>query len=128
MSPIWYIIIPLYLACWILVPIAAVWAMAIWLGSETKFEAPRWRSYLATGAFGLGGLSVLLWFFLAIWAFLRGGFRFYDPVLLRSYGIGLLLGLGGFITSLPGKGKLRWPACFVSFAMVFMWLIAASME
>jgi hypothetical protein len=70
----------------------------------------------------------MLWFALVAWAVARGGFPFYDPVLLRCYGIGLLLGLGGFVTSLPGKGKLRWPACFISFAMVFMWFVAASGE
>jgi len=55
-------------------------------------------------------------------------FLHYDPFLLRCYAVGLLLGLIGFVLSLPGKGKLRWPACLISFAMVFMWLVAASME
>ena len=128
MTPIWYAIIPLYLSAWVVVPATLVWALRRWWKSQPRFELPAWRSYLAFGAFSLGGLSVVLWILLVIWAFARGGFRFYDPLLLRCYGIGLLLGLGGFVCSLPSKGKLRWPACFISFAMVFMWFVAASME
>ena len=128
MSPIWYLIITLYPACWVLVPVAAVWAIRRWRKSESKLETPRWRSLLAFVAFGMGGVSALLWFALAFWAVAIRPFPFYDPFLLRCYGVGLLLGLVGFILGLPGKGKLRWPACFISFAMVFMWFVTASME
>jgi hypothetical protein len=83
---------------------------------------------LALMAFGFGGLSLLLWLALILWALFHGGFRYYDPFLLRCYGVGLLLGLGGLVLSLPGKGKLRWPACFISSAMMFLWFVAASME
>jgi hypothetical protein len=79
-------------------------------------------------AFSVGGLSVVLWYFLVAWAVLRGGFRYYDPFVLRCYAVGMLLGLGGIVLGLPGKGKLRWPACLISFAMVLMWFVAASME
>jgi hypothetical protein len=120
-------VIPLYLLCWVLVPVTLGWALRRWWKSEPRFELPLWRSQLAFAAFSLGGLSVMLWFVLVIWARLRG-FRHYDPILLRSYGVGLLLGLGGFASSILGKGKLRWPACLISFAMVFMWFVAASME
>jgi hypothetical protein len=122
------VLIPIYLICWVLVPGTFGWALRRWWKSVPRFELPIWRSRLALGAFSLGGLSVLLWFFLVIWAVARGGFRYYDPILLRCYGVGLLLGLGGFVLGLPGKGKLRWPACLISFAMVFMWFVAASME
>jgi hypothetical protein len=128
MNVVNYVILPLYLLGWVLVPVTVAWAIRRWWKSEPRFELPAWRSYLALTAFSLGGLPVLLWFVLVIWAVSRGGFRFYDPTLLRSYGIGLLLGLGGFVASLAGKGKLRWPACFISFAMVFMWFVAASGE
>ena len=120
MSLVWSIIIPLYLLCWVLIPVGAIWASQRWWKSEPKFEPPKWRSCLAFSAFSLGGLSVLLWFALAAFALLRGGFRFYDSFLLRCFGIGLILGLAGFAFSLPGKGKLRWPACFISFSMMFV--------
>ena len=122
------LIVALYVICWLLVPIALAWAFIRWWRSNPRFVMPQWRSRLALAAFVTGGLSVLLWIFLAFWARLRGGFRYYDPILLRCYGIGLILGFTGFISSLPAKGKLRWPACFISGAMVFMWLVAASME
>jgi len=69
-----------------------------------------------------------LWFALALWSLATGGFRHYDPFLLRSYAVGLLLGLVGFALGLPGKGRLRWPACLISLEMVFMWFVTASME
>jgi hypothetical protein len=83
---------------------------------------------LAFGAFAVSTLSLFLWITVAIWAVFRGGFRYYDPVLLRCYGIGFLLGALGFFASFPGKGKLRWPACFLSFLMAALWVIAASSE
>ena len=121
------IIVPFYVLGWLLVPVTIGWAILRWWASESKFESPQWRSSLAFGAFGLGGASALLYFVLVLWAVIKP-FRFYDPFLLRCYGVGLLLGLVGFLLSLPGKGKLRWPACFISFAMAFMWFVAASME
>src|SRR5215472_12588409 len=128
LSPVWYIIIPLYLVCWVLVPAAVVWAIRRWRKSESKFEPPRWRSALALAAFSLGGASALLWVVLALWSIVIRPFPFYDPFLLGCYRVGLLLGLVGFVLGLPGKGKLRWPGCFISFATVFMWFVTASME
>jgi len=122
------VIIPLYLLCWVLVPVTLGWALNRWRKSTQRFQTPEWRSRLAVAAFSLGGLSALLWFVIVIWALVGGGFRYYDPILLRSFGLGLLLSLGGFVLSLPAKGKLRWPGCIISCAMVFMWLVAASME
>ena len=81
---------------------------------------------MALAGFSLGGLSVVLWFVVVIWALARG-FRYYDPILLRCYSVGLLLGLSGFVLGLLSKGKLRWPACFISFAMLLIWFVLASM-
>ena len=113
----------------IIIPAALlVLALQHWSELVPKFEHPLWRSYTAFVAFCLSSVSVLLWVFMDVWALFRGGFPKYDPVLLRMYAFGALLGLAGFVTSLPGKGKLRWPVCFVSFAMLFMWFAAAVME
>ena len=121
-------LIALYVAGWVLIPVTLAWTLARWFRSSPRFEMPKWRSRLAFVAFMIGGLSAALYVLLILWALLRGGFAYYDPALLRSYGIGLLLGLAGFALSLPAKGKLRWPACAISAAMMFMWLVAASME
>jgi len=122
------VVITLYLICWVIVPVTVGLALRSWWKSEPRWELPLWRSRLAFAAFSLGALSVVLWFVLLIWARVGGGFPFYDRVLLRCYGLGLLLGLGGFVLSLPSKGKLRWPACFISFAVVFMWIVTSSFE
>jgi hypothetical protein len=122
------VLIALYLISWITVPVGLAWTIWIWQRSSPKIESPKWRSYLGLGAFSAAGISALLFLFLAIGARVRGGFRFYNPVLLRCYGLGCILGAGGFLLSLLGKGKVRWPACVISFAMMFMWLVAASGE
>ena len=105
-----------------------VWAFQRWIHTKPMFERPHWRSYTAFAAFTLGSASVLLWIFVGLWALVRGGFPYYDPVLLRMYGLGALLGLAGFVISFPGKGKLRWPACGIAGLMTFLWIAAATAE
>ena len=105
-----------------------VWAVHRWVHSKPMFELPHWRSYTAFAAFSLGGTSVLLWVFLFAWSLVRGGFPFYDPILLSAYRWGLLLSLAGLVISFPGKGKLRWPACGLSSLMLFLWFMAAEGE
>ncbi len=83
---------------------------------------------MAFAAFSVSGLSVALWFVLATWALVHGGIPALDPTLRRCYSAGKLLGLIGIGFALPGNGKLRWPACFISFAMVVMWLEASFVE
>jgi hypothetical protein len=122
------ILIGLYLISWIAVPVGLACTIWTWWRSSPKVESPKWRSYLGLAAFSLAGISALLFPFLAIWARVRGGFPFYDPVLLRCYGLGFILGAGGFLLSLLGKGKVRWPACVISFAMMFIWLMASTAE
>jgi hypothetical protein len=113
---------------WGLVSVTLVWALRRWWKSGLRWELPVWRSRLAFAAFSLSGLSVALWFVLAIWSLTRGGIPALDPTLRHCYSAGELLGLGGFVLGLPGAGKLKWPACCISFAMVFMWLSASFFE
>jgi len=105
-----------------------IWAIWRWAQTSPRFCRPVWRSYAAFVAICLAGVSSLLWLILSVWARVRGGFPFYDPVVLRFYRWGLLLGLAGFVSSLPGKGKLRWPACGLSALMTFLWFGAALSE
>ena len=110
------------------VPVAlVVWALVRWDKSKPKFEKPLWRSYMAFAAFWLSNSSLLLWAVLVIWALAIGRFPYYDPV-PRMYAIGPLLSLAALIVSLPGKGKLRWPACGVAAWMTFLWLATATAE
>ena len=105
-----------------------VWAVQRWVHSKPMFELPLWRSYTAFTAFSLSCISVLLWVFLLTWSLIGVGFPFYDPVLLSAYRWGLQVSLVGFVCSFPGKGKLRWPACGLSFLMFFLWFTAAEGE
>jgi hypothetical protein len=60
-----------------------------------------------------------------------GGFRFYDPTLLKLYRSGLLLGLGGLVFALVGvwnRNSLRWHAPALSLSMLLLWLIWLSSE
>src|SRR5579859_5754319 len=104
------------------------WAIWRWALSVPKFPAPAWRTYLALVSTALAGISVLLWITIGIWARVIGGFPFYDPLLMRFYGLGFLTSSVGLVTALTGKGKLRWPACCVSALMTFLWIAAASGE
>jgi hypothetical protein len=119
--------IPVYLV-WMLVAVTLAWAPRRWWKAEPRWELPLWRSRLAFAAFSVSGLSVALWFVLAIWALVCGGIPALNPTLQLCYSVGKLLGLVGLIFGLPSIGKLRWPACFISFAMVFMWLSASFFE
>jgi hypothetical protein len=113
---------------WGFVSVTLVWAVRRWWKSELRWELPLWRSRLAFAAFSASGLSVVLWFVLAMWSLLSGGIQALDPTLQRCYDVGYLLCLGSIGFALPGKGKLRWPACFISFAMVLMWISASFYE
>jgi hypothetical protein len=51
--------------------------------------------------------------------------------ILLFYGFyrwGGLTSLAGLLTSVLGKGKLRWPSCGVSALMIFLWFAAAMGE
>src|SRR5215469_15186469 len=105
-----------------------VWALQRWIQSKPRFELPHWRSYTAFAAFCVSAASVTLWVFTGIWALARGGFPYYDPVLLRLYSFGFFSSLTALLISLPGKGKLRWPACGIGVLMTFLWFAAATSE
>jgi hypothetical protein len=118
---------PIYLL-WGFVSVMLAWALRRWWKSEPRWELPLWRSRLAFAAFSLSGLSVGLWFALVIWALVRGGISALDPTLQGCYTLGKFLGLSGIVFALLGTGKLKWPACLISFVMVFMWLQASALE
>jgi hypothetical protein len=101
------------------------WAVRRWARSTPKISRPAWRSYVAFAATTLVTLSALLWVTSLLWARVIGGFPFYDPVLLRFYRWGFLTSLAGLLTSIAGKGKLRWPSCGLSALMTFLWFAAA---
>jgi hypothetical protein len=76
----------------------------------------------------MAGLSVLVWIVMALWAHAIGGFPYLDPDLMRLYGLGFFTASAGLLASLAGKGKLRWPACFLSLTMAALWILWTSAE
>jgi hypothetical protein len=104
------------------------WATWRWARLKPKIGIPAWRSYVAIAAAFLAGLSAVLCVTSLIWAHVIGGFQFYDPILMRFYRWGFLTSAAGLITSLVGKGNLRWPSCLLSALMVFFWFAAAMGE
>lgn len=108
-----------------------VWALQRWNQSRPRFEHPLWRSYTAFTAPSFGTGSMLLWMFWMFFTFRaasQGGFLVYAPVLERAGGLGALLALTGFVISLPGKGKLQWPACGLSVLMTLLGAMAGLSE
>jgi hypothetical protein len=104
------------------------WAIWRWFRASPRIGVPVWRGYVAIVAIGLAGMSALLWVVSLIWARAIGGFPYYDPVLLRFYGWGSTTSAIGLLFSFVGKGKLRWPACGLSFLMTALWFMAAMGE
>src|SRR5215472_2939831 len=103
-------------------PIAFLaWAVRRWWRTSPRIGTPAWRSYTAIAAVSMAGVSVLVWIVIPIWAHAIGGFPYYDPVLMRLYAVGFLTASVGFLPSFAGKGKLRWPAFFLSLTMDVLW-------
>ena len=124
----WYVLSRIWLLCWVLAPATVAWGFTRWLRAESRIEQPTWRSYLAIAAFGMAGISMLLWYSAVLRTTWRLGFMLYDEFFPRFDVPGMLLALGGIALSLSANGKLRWPACFVSFAMAYIWLFESWLD
>ena len=81
---------------------------------------------LALAGFIVATASALLALGGVLYGLAIGGFPYYDPRLLRIYGVGLLLSLAGLIASLLGLARtspLRWHAPALFLAMLVLWLL-----
>lgn len=79
----------------------------------------------------LGTVSVLFAIGGVIYAVARGGFRYYDPVLVRIYQMGSLVSLFAAVFAILGiwrSSPLRWHALILSLGMLFLWLVWAAAE
>ena len=118
----------LWLTCWVLAPLTVLWAIQRYWRAQPKIELPAWGSYTALAAFVMAAVSVVLWYSAVLWTTWKLGFMLYDQFFPRFDAPGMLLAMGGIVLSLSGKGKLKWPACFVSFAMAYMWLFESWLD
>lgn len=94
-----------------------------WLETSPRIVEPAWRSYAAIGASGLVAWSIFLF---TVYAILVG----MGTTGTCEYWVCGLIALSGFaaaplgfLASLLGNGKLRWPACGLSALMTVFWLI-----
>jgi len=74
---------------------------------------------------------ILMAFCGGLYAEIVGGFRHYDPKLLRIFGAGMALsvvGLGFSIMGLRQRNPVRWHAVGCSLGMIAFWFLSAMME
>lgn len=105
------------------VPVAAFTGLRRCIRARTELK---WIFRPSLIGFGFGLAAVLLVPIAIAWGAGKGGFRYYDPALMRFFGIGLLLSLGGLIAGLVGtrkKNLLRWHAPVLSLGMLLLWWI-----
>src|SRR5579864_336235 len=120
--------IVLYLAITCAVPILVIWGWVRW----TRSAQPRTTfSNLSLAGFWFSNASALLAVATVLYAQFIKGFRYYDPILIDIYGIGLLLSIAGLACSLIGllgHNPLRWHAPACSVGMFVFWLLSAIRE
>lgn len=121
------LLLSLSIAAYIVVPIVFITGWIRWR------RRPQGDPTLGISFIGfmLGSASALLAACSILIAFLGGGFRYYDPVLLQIYRIGILLSLGGLVCAAIGafrRSILRWYAPILSLGMLALWFIWSAGE
>ena len=113
---------------YVVVPALTIWGWTRWI------RRPKPRDFASISsliAFILSTASALLAASSIAYAHATGGFRYYDPRLLRIFRWGFLLSLGAFLFSLGGvwrRNVLRWHALACAIGMTFFWISAAAGE
>jgi hypothetical protein len=122
------VLVVLGIAMYVAVPAISFFGLRRWLHVRSERGSFFLPSLIG---FGLGMASVLLVLSAMVWGAARGGFRYYDPPLMKIYGIGILLSLSGLLAGLGGVWKrnpLRWHAPILSLGMLLLWVLWASSE
>ena len=108
----------------ILPGVILAWALHRWWRTSPRIVEPVWRSYAAIGASGLATWSIFLFIVYSILVAMgtTGTCEYWvcGLIALSGFAAAPL----GFLASLPGNGKLRWPACGLSALVTAFWLIA----
>ena len=59
------------------------------------------------------------------------GFRFYEPLLMRIYGVSAILALAGLLSTLGGlwrRNPLRWLTLGCALGMLVFWIVSMTGE
>jgi hypothetical protein len=97
-------------------------------------QRPRQRTLcpnLSLAGFLFATASGLLAVSSVAYSFGIGGFRYYDPHLLKIFRCGILLSLAGLVLGISGvwrPSSLRWHAPASAAGTLVFWIMVASME
>ena len=109
-------------------PALLVWGWVRWARNRDVSDI---TATLSLVGFCLATVSALLAVSTGLYAMFVRSFPFYDPTLMKIYGWGCLLSLGGILLGLGGiwrKGPLRWHAFACSLGMLLFWFMEMSTE
>jgi hypothetical protein len=109
-------------------PVLLIWGWMRWASSSQPRTAP---AIMACVSFALTNLSALLALGTVFYAWFVRPFPYYDRVLMKIYGCGMLLSLAAFVIALGGVWRpspVRWHAPLVALGMLTFWVRAASSE
>jgi hypothetical protein len=122
------IILVLFSGVYLGLPIVMIWGWVRWskpIQPGTLLTTLSFIGFLLATASGLLAISSVMY------AHAIGGFRFYDPLLLRIYRWGGLFSLAGTVFALVGiwrPGPLRWHALVSALGTFLFWFAAAVSE
>jgi hypothetical protein len=117
------VMVVLMIGAYLGVPIVLV---SGWFRWWRRSEAESLVSRFALAGFVAGSASAALALGSVIYSLAIGGFPYWDPRLIRIYGVGLLLSLGAMALSLGGtlrRNALRWHAPALSAGMLILWVL-----
>ncbi len=100
------------------------WALQRWGRTSPRIVEPAWRSYAAIGATLLVASSDLMLIVYGVLVEMSGNGSCDHSLCPWVARLGFFAAPIGLLASLPGNGKLRWPACGLSAFMTLLWLVA----
>ena len=115
----------LWVAGYVLSPVILAWGWVRWCRKPKLRTVPAILSLLG---FIFASASALLAVSAGASSLKRGGFPYYDPLLMRIFGIGGLLSLGGLIVGVGGiwrASPLRWHAPVSAVTTLAFWIASA---
>lgn len=118
-------VVILFVAGYVLSPVMLTWGWVRW------FRQPKLQTVtaiLSLLGFILASASALLAVSAMAYSLISGGFPYYDPRLMKTFGVGGLLSLGGLVFGVGGvwrASSLRWHAPVSAMATLAFWIAAA---